>query len=86
MDEKTQATVSQMSAHISQFKEMSHRAKARLERLAELSMTIETELKPKEFADRVSELFGISAAFEEKLEALIKDYEIERNQIANEAS
>lgn len=76
--------VTQMNTHIEQFKEMSFRAKARIERLAELSLVIEDDLKYKEFADRVSDLFNISNQFEEKLEALIGDYEIERNRIVNE--
>ncbi len=85
MNEETDATIKQMNAHLSQFREMAHRAKLRIERLAELSLNIEGELKQKEFADRVSDLFGISANFEDKLEALIHDYEIERNRIENEA-
>ncbi len=77
-------TITQMNAHLSQFREMSFRAKGRIEKLAELSLTIEDELKQKQFADRVSELFGISTQFEEGLEKLIHDYEIERNRIENE--
>lgn len=84
MSEKVEKMVEQMNAHLSQFKEMSHRAKLRIERLAELSMKIEDDLKLKDFGDRVGELFSISNNFEEKLEALISDYEIERNRISNE--
>jgi len=85
MSENTiEETVKQMSNHLEQFKEMSHRAKLRIEKLAELSLVIEDELKQKEYADRVSELFGIAASFEDKIEALIDDYEIERNRIQNE--
>lgn len=80
----TKELVQQMTAHISQFKEMSHRARLRIEKLAELSLVIEDELKQKEYADRVSELFGIASSFESKLEELISDYEIERNRIQNE--
>ena len=85
MSNESDATIKQMNAHLSQFREMAHRAKKRIERLAELSLAIEDELKQKEFADRVSELFGISNNFEEKLEKLINDYEIERNRIENES-
>ena len=77
-------TIQQMNTYLSQFKEMSFRAKARIERLAELSMVIEDELKQKEFADRVTELFSLSSEFESKLETLIRDYEIERNRMENE--
>lgn len=75
-----QEKITQMNAHLEQFKEMSFRAKSRIERLAELSLEIEDELKLKEFADRVSDLFSISNEYEGKLEALINDYEIERNR------
>jgi len=84
MNEEDNATIHQMNAHLSQFREMSHRAKNRIERLAELSMIIEDEMKQKAFADRVSELFTVSNQFEEKLESLIHDYELERNRIKNE--
>ena len=47
-------------------------------------MVIEDDLKMKEFADRVTALFSISNQFEDGLEALISDYEIERNRISNE--
>jgi len=80
----TEELVKNMTTNISQFKEMSHRARLRIERLAELSMVIEDDMKQKEYADRVSELFGIAASFEEKIESLIHDYEIERNRIQNE--
>jgi len=84
MKNQPEEVVAQMNAHLEQFKEMSFRAKARIERLAELSLTIEDELKYKDFADRVSDLFNISNQFETKIEALIEDYEIERNRILNE--
>jgi len=84
-DSDVQAKVQQMNAHLEQFKEMSHRAKLRIERLAQLSMEIEDELKLKDFADRVSDLFSTANQFEEGLESLINDYEIERNRIINEA-
>ncbi|MDF1752737.1 MAG: hypothetical protein P1U89_08205 [Verrucomicrobiales bacterium] len=61
---------------------MSFRAKARIERLAELSLVIEDDLKLNSFAERVSDLFSISNQFEEQLERLISDYEIARNRVA----
>lgn len=76
--------VDQMTRNISQFKEMHHRAKLRIEKLAELSFVMEDELKQKEYADRVSDLFTIATTFEEKIDSLIQDYEIERNRIRNE--
>jgi hypothetical protein len=53
-------------------------------RNSQSSLVIEDELKQKEYADRVSELFGIASSFEEKIDSLIHDYEIERNRIRNE--
>ncbi len=84
MEEQKKSTVDQMNAHLEQFKQMSFRAKARIERLAQLSMEIEDELHQKDFADRVSDLFSLTDQFETKLEELINDYEIERNRIENE--
>lgn len=84
MSKSIEQIVEEMTNHISQFKEMSHRAKMRIEKLAELSLVIEDELKQKEYAERVSELFGIANQFEDKLDSLIHDYEIERNRIRNE--
>lgn len=83
--EKAEEVVKEMTSYLSQFKEMSHRAQTRIGKLAELSFVIEDKLKQKEFADRVTELFSISTKFEEKLESLIHDYEIERNRIENES-
>ncbi|MEX2580012.1 MAG: hypothetical protein WD342_13215 [Verrucomicrobiales bacterium] len=85
MSEQTlEETVQQMTGYLSQFKEMSHRAKLRMEKLAELSLVIEDEMKQKEYAERVSELFGIASQFESKIEDLIQDYELERNRMENE--
>jgi hypothetical protein len=43
----TEELIQQMTTHISQFKEMSHRAKLRIEKLAEMSLVIEDDLKQK---------------------------------------
>jgi len=81
MNDETANKIAQMNAHLSQFKEMEHRAKLRIEKLAELSLKLEDEMKQKEFADRVSELFDIANQFENKMDSLISDYEMERNRI-----
>ncbi len=81
MNDETSKKIAQMNAHLSQFKEMEHRAKLRIEKLAELSLKLEDDLKQKEFADRVSDLFDIANQFENKMDALISDYEMERNRI-----
>jgi len=83
-ENEVEETIQQMSGYLSQFKEMSHWAKLRIEKLAELSLVIEEELKQKEFADRVTELFSLASEFETKLESLIYEYEIERNRMENE--
>jgi len=83
--EEANAIVKDMNKFLAQFREMSHRAHSRIEKLAEISFAIEDKLKQKDFADRASELFTISTEFEDKLGSLIHDYEIERNQIENEA-
>ena len=80
----TDQKVKMMNAHLEQFREMSHRTKNRIERLAELSLVIEDELRHQYFADRVNDLFSVSNLFETKIEELIQDYEIERNRVVNE--
>ena len=84
-EEDRNSVVEQMTSCIKQFKDMNARAEARIEKLAELSMVIEDELKQKEYADRVTELFNMSNQMHDKLESLISDYEIERNRIKNES-
>ena len=62
------------TAVLSKLKEMEFHSRANIATLAELTMTIEDELKQKEFSDPIGELYGAQDAFETKIGALIESY------------
>ena len=62
-------------ALLSRLKEMEFHSRANIETLAELSLTIEDELKQKEFAKPIGELYSAQDQFQTKIAALIQDYE-----------
>ncbi|MBA3609248.1 MAG: hypothetical protein M3429_01410 [Verrucomicrobiota bacterium] len=62
-------------AVLSKLKEMEFHSRANIETLAELSLTVEDELKQKEFAGPVGELYSAQDQFQTKITALIHDYE-----------
>lgn len=62
-------------AVLSKLKEMEFHSRANIETLAELSLTIEDELKQKEFADPIGGLYSAQDQFQTKITAMIHDYE-----------
>ncbi len=62
-------------AVLSKLKEMEFHSRANIETLAQLSLTVEDELKQKEFANPIGELYGAQDAFQTKIAALITSYE-----------
>ncbi len=62
-------------ALLSKLKEMEFHSRANIETLAELSLTIEDELKQKEFVKPIGELYSAQDQFHTKVAALIQDYE-----------
>ena len=62
-------------AVLSKLKEMEFHSRANLETLAGLTLTIEDELKQKEFSDPIGELYGAQDGFETRITALIESYE-----------
>jgi hypothetical protein len=64
-------------AVLSKLKELEFHSRANLEKLAELSLTIEEELKQKSFADPVGAVYAAQDAFQSKILKLIEDYEAE---------
>ena len=62
-------------AVLSKLKEMEFHSRANIETLAELTLTIEDELKQKDFADPIGALYGAQDQFQTKVTALIQDYE-----------
>src|SRR5436309_9959081 len=64
-------------AVLSKLKELEFHSRANLEKLAELSLTIEEELKQKAFAEPIGALYSAQDAFQSKIVKLIEDYEAE---------
>lgn len=62
-------------AVLSKLKEMEFHSRANIETLAGLTLTIDDELKQKEFVDPMGELYGAQDAFQTKVAALIESYE-----------
>jgi hypothetical protein len=62
-------------AVLSKLKDMEFHSKANIETLAQLTLTIEEELKQKEFSDALGEVYSAQDSFHTKLGALIQSYE-----------
>lgn len=63
------------AAVLSKLKEMEFHSRANLETLAGLTLTIDDELKQKEFSDPIAELYGAQDGFQTKIAALIEKYD-----------
>ena len=64
-------------AVLSKLKELEFHSRANIEKLAELSLTIEEELKQRTFAEAIGAVYSAQDAFQSKILKLIEDYEIE---------
>jgi hypothetical protein len=64
-------------AVLSKLKELEFHSRANIEKLAELSLTIEEELKQKAFAEAIGAVYAAQDAFQSKILKLIEDYESE---------
>jgi flagellar biosynthesis/type III secretory pathway protein FliH len=64
-------------AVLSKLKELEFHSRANIEKLAELSLTIEEELKQKAFAEGIGTVYAAQDAFQSKILKLIEDYEAE---------
>jgi hypothetical protein len=62
---------------LSKLKELEFHSRANIEKLAELSLTIEEELKQKAFAEGIGTVYAAQDAFQSKIVKLIEDYEAE---------
>src|SRR5439155_3235478 len=61
---------------LSKLKEMEFHSRANIEKLAELSLTIEEELKQKAIAEANGAVYDAQDAFQSKMFRLIDDYEV----------
>jgi hypothetical protein len=64
-------------ALLAKLRELEFHSRTNIEKLAELSLTIEEELKQKAFVEPIGALYSAQDAFQSKIVALIADYEAE---------
>jgi hypothetical protein len=76
--EKSQAVLSNL-------KDLEFHSRANIEKLAELSLTIEEELKQKAFAEAIGAVYAAQDAFQSKIVKLIEDYETECARLSGSA-
>jgi hypothetical protein len=72
-------------AVLSKLKELEFHSRANIEKLAELSLTIEEELKQKAFAEPIGAVYAAQDAFQSKILKLIEDYETECTRLSGSA-
>jgi hypothetical protein len=70
---------------LSKLKELEFHSRANIEKLAELSLTIEEELKQKAFAEAIGAVYAAQDAFQSKILKLIEDYEAECARLSGSA-
>ena len=61
-------------AVLSKLKEMEFHSRANIETLAGLTLTIDDELKQKEFSEAIGEVYSAQDAFQTKVAALVESY------------
>jgi hypothetical protein len=62
---------------LSNLKDLEFHSRANIEKLAGLSLTIEEELKQKQFAEALGAVYSAQDVFESKIVKLIEDYDAE---------
>ena len=72
--EQTPGEFEKSVAVLSKLKEMEFHSRANIEMLAELTLTIDDELKQKEFSDAIGGVYSAQDAFQTKIAALIESY------------
>ena len=78
--EPTQLEKSQVV--LSKLKELEFHSRANIEKLAELSLTVEEELKQKQFAEAIGVVYGAQDAFQSRILELIGAYETECTRLS----
>jgi len=72
-------------AVLSKLKELEFHSRGNIEKLAELSLTIEEELKQKAFGEAIGTVFAAQNAFQSKILELIGAYETECARLSGSA-
>src|ERR1700736_5855564 len=81
-DQKPDPTQLEKSlAILAKLREMEFHSRANIEKLAELSLTIEDELKQKAFAEPIGDVYSAQEAFHSKISALIEAYQTECDRL-----
>ena len=70
---------------LAKLKELEFHSRANLERLAELALTVEDELKQKQIVSPLAEVYSAQSAFQTKLTALIEVYKAECDRMQGES-
>lgn len=70
---------------LSKLKELEFHSRANIEKLAEISLTIEEELKQKAFSEAIGAVYGAQDAFQSKILKLIEAYETECTRLSGSA-
>lgn len=65
---------------LAKLKDMEHHSRTNIEHLAGLLLTVEDELKQKEFSAQLNEVYSAQDAFQTKITALIESYKAMVNQ------
>lgn len=84
-EEQEPSDLEKSVAVLSKLKEMEFHSRANIETLAGLTLTIEDELKQKEFSNPIGELYGAQDAFQTKITALIESYEVNLEKLKTAA-
>src|SRR5437879_3052796 len=81
-DQKPDPTQLEKSlALLAKLRELEFHSRANIEKLAELSLTIEEELKQKTFAEPIEEVYSAQEAFHSKVSTLIEAYQKECDRL-----
>jgi len=72
-------------AVLSKLKEMEFHSRANIETLAELTLTIEEELKQREFSEPIGALYSAQDVFHSKVAALIETYQVKCDALKQSA-
>ena|ERR1700726_462046 len=68
-------------ALLAKLRELEFHSRANIEKLAELSLTIEDELKQKAFVESIGDVYSAQEAFHSKISALIEAYQAECDRL-----
>src|SRR2546421_1092330 len=75
------AKLEKSMAVLANLKELEFHSRANIEKLAELSLTIEEELKQKAFAEPIGDVYSAQEAFHSKISAFIEAYQKECDRL-----